>query len=223
MACYYKLLETIDSDTRERLLQEHREIQIPADHQLILQADWGEEVYIVVAGILKARSMNINGDETVISMMGAGAIVGEIALLAPKPIRTVDVVSITPARLIKLRQHAMREMMENNLSFIRSVAILQARRLAALGERLMLMNEDATTRLLATLLDLACLSGQGSDPFHPIPSISQQEIAALTGLSRGTTSTLINKLIGNGTLKRCDEGLQFVTLAPLERRYLFPK
>jgi CRP/FNR family cyclic AMP-dependent transcriptional regulator len=223
MACHYKLLDAIDPDTRETLLQSHREIQIPATHQLILQADWGEETYVLIEGILKARCLNAGGDEIVISLMGPGAIVGEVALLSPDPIRTVDVVAVTPARLLKLRQHAMREAMTNNLSFTRSIAFLQAQRLAALGDRLVLMNEDATTRLLATLLDLAQLSGDGMNPFQPIPAIPQHELALMAGLSRGTTSTLINKLISNGTLQRINSELKFASLAPLQRRFLLPK
>jgi CRP/FNR family cyclic AMP-dependent transcriptional regulator len=223
MVCNYKVLDTVDSDTKEKLLQGHREIQIPSAHQLILQADWGEEAYVLVSGILKARCLSAQGDEIVISLMGAGAIVGEVALLAPNPIRTVDVVAVTPARLLKLRQHAMREAMENNLTFTRSIAFLQAQRLTALGDRLMLMNADAMTRLLATLLDLARLNGDKDDPLQPIPLIPQHEMALMAGLSRGTTSTLINKLISNGTLQRHDNSMQFVSLVPLQRRSLLPK
>jgi CRP/FNR family cyclic AMP-dependent transcriptional regulator len=189
MTCHFKLLEAIDSDTKDNLLQGHREIQIPSAHQLILQADWGEETYVLSTGILKARSFNAQGDEVVISLMGGGAIVGEIALLSADPIRTVDVVAITPSCLLKLRRNAMRDAMENSLSFTRSVAFLQAQRLTALGDRLMLMNEDATTRLLAILLNLAQLNGNDNDPLQPIPAVPQHEIAVMAGLSRGTTST----------------------------------
>jgi hypothetical protein len=45
----------------------------------------------------------------------------------------------------------------------------------------------------------------------------------MAGLSRGTTSTLINKLISNGTLQRHDNSMQFVSLVPLQRRNLLPK
>lgn len=100
MACHYKLLDAIDPDTRETLLQSHREIQIPATHQLILQADWGEETYVLIEGILKARCLNAGGDEIVISLMGPGAIVGEVALLSPDPIRTVDVVAVTDRKSV---------------------------------------------------------------------------------------------------------------------------
>ena len=87
----------------------------------------------------------------------------------------------------------------------------------------MLMNEDAKTRLLATLSLLARLNGPEDDPYQPIPSLSQQEIAVISGLSRGTASTLINKLRGNGTLEQTDQGLRFTTLSPLQRRGLLPR
>ena len=90
------------------------------------------------------------------------------------------------------------------------------------GNRLMIMNEDATTRLLYSLHLLATLSSPDGDPCHPLPQLSQQEIASLAGLSRGSTSTLINKLRSNGTLEQTEQGLRFATLAPLERRGLLP-
>ena len=75
-------------------------------------------------------------------------------------------------------------------------------------------------RLLATLMELACLCSSEADPCHPIPAISQQDIATIAGLSRGSTSTLITKLRGNGTLEQTPEGLRFASLAPLQRRGL---
>lgn len=220
MSCYYRLLDHIDPDIKQRLLEGHLELQIPAGHQLILQADWGQETYVLSTGILKARSNSFMGDETVIALMGSGAIIGEVTLLLEEPLRTMDVVAVTPASLLKLRPHSMRQLMLENISFLRAVALLQAQRLIAVGNRLILMNQDATTRLLAILLDLAYLSGNGSDPYHPIPPISQQEIAIIAGLSRGTTSTCINKLLSNGTIKRCGAGLTFANLDPLVKRGL---
>jgi CRP-like cAMP-binding protein len=222
MACKFKLLEELDPETREQLLAEHREIQIPANHQLLFQSDWGEDVYVVVKGILKARCLNLQGEESVIALMGAGAMIGDLSLISSKPIRSVDVLSITACILHKLRARALQEAMANSRRFNQVLARLQAQRLTALGNRLMLMHEDATTRLLATLLDLACLNGPGDDPLQPIPAIAQQEIALIAGLSRGTTSTLINKLRSNGTLEQSEAGLRFSTLTPLRRRNLLP-
>jgi CRP-like cAMP-binding protein len=220
MASRYRLLDHLDDDLKQRLLDGHRDVQVPANHQLIFQADWGDEIYILSSGILKARCLNDQGEEVVISLMGAGAIIGEMALLAPKPIRSVDVVALTPASLLKLRQQVFKRAVEESPALSRAITLLQAQRLTALGNRLMLMNENATTRLLATLLELARLNGDQDEPTNPIPSLSQQEIAVIAGLSRGTASTLINKLRMNGTLTQGANGLQFTKLEPLQRRNL---
>lgn len=218
----YRILEMLEGEQRDRLLEGHRVLTMPANHQLMFESDWGEDVYLVSSGICKARNLNQQGDETVISLMGSGALIGDLALLSPKSIRSVDVVTLTPTVLYKLRHRALLEAMESCSALTRAIACLQAQRLCSLGERLMLMNEDATTRLLATLLTLARLNGPDDDPTQPIPNISQQEIAVISGLSRGTASTLINRLRGNGTLEQTDQGWRFCKLTPLQRRGLLP-
>jgi CRP-like cAMP-binding protein len=220
MASHFRLLDALDAPLRECLLAGHREIQIPANHQLIFQSDWGDETYILSNGILKTRCLSPQGDEVVISLMGSGAVIGEVTLLSPKSVRTVDVVSLTAATLLKLRQHAIKQALEESPQLLRAIARLQAQRLTALGDRMMLMNEDATTRLLATLLDLACLNGDHNSPTNPIPPLSQQEIAAISGLSRGTTSTLMTKLRGNGTLTDGQGGLLLAKMDALKKRNL---
>ena len=161
-----------------------------------------------------------SSDLVVLALMGLGALIGDLALLSPKPIRTVDVVALTAMTLLKLRHGALEEILKTSPAFTQALSYLQVQRLTALGNRLMVMNEDATTRLLATLMELACLCSTEDDPCHPIPAISQQDIATIAGLSRGSTSTLITKLRGNGTLEQTPEGLRFASLAPLQRRGL---
>jgi CRP/FNR family cyclic AMP-dependent transcriptional regulator len=222
MSSGYRILDAITPDLRENLLLDHRVISVPANHQLMFASDWGDEVYLVHSGITKARSLSQQGEETVISLMGPGSLIGDLAVFTALSLRTVDVVSLTPTTFWKLRHHALQETMDSSSAFVRVLACLQAHRLCSLGERLMLMNEDAITRLLATLCVLARLNGPDDDPFQPIPAIPQQEIAVISGLSRGTASTLINRLRGNGTLEQTERGLRFTSLAPLQRRGLVP-
>ena len=223
MSVPFRILDQIDPETEEQLLAGHRRIEFPAGHQLIFQADWGSEVYVVEAGLAKARCLSLQGDEVVLSLMGSGALIGDLALLSPKPVRTVDVVALTAMSVMKLRQGALEEALKNSASFSNAVTYLQVQRLCNLGNRVMIMNEDATTRLLYTLQLLATLNSPDGDPCHPMPSLSQQEIANIAGLSRGSTSTLINKLRSNGTLEQTEQGLRFAKLAPLQRRGLLPE
>lgn len=223
MAVPFRILEQIDPETREQLLAEHRQIEFPAGHQLIFQADWGGEVYLVESGLAKARCLSLNGDEVVLSLIGSGALIGDLALLSPKPVRTVDVVALTAMTVMKLRQGALEEALKSSASFSKALTYLQVQRLCNLGNRLMLMNEDATTRLLYTLQLLASINSPDGDPCHPMPPLSQQEIGSIAGLSRGSTSTLINKLRSNGTLEQTEQGWRFATLTPLQRRGLLPE
>jgi CRP/FNR family cyclic AMP-dependent transcriptional regulator len=223
MTVPFRILEQIAPETREQLLASHRRIELPAGHQLIFQADWGSEVYVVESGLAKARCLSLQGDEVVLTLMGSGALIGDLALLSPKPVRTVDVVALTAMSVMKLRQGALEETLQNSPRFSQAITYLQVQRLCNLGNRLMIMNEDATTRLLYALQQLAIVNSPDGDPCHPMPSLAQQEIASIAGLSRGSTSTLINKLRSNGTLEQTEQGLRFATLAPLQRRGLLPE
>ena len=136
---------------------------------------------------------------------------------------TVDVVALTPMEVLKLRQGALKEALKNSEGFSDALSYLQVLRLCNLGNRMMIMNEDATTRLLHALHLLATINSPDGDPRHPLPMLSQQEVASIAGLSRGSTSTLINKLRGNGTLEQTEQGWRFATLAPLLRRGLLPE
>lgn len=218
----YRILDQIDPETREQLLAGHRRIEIPANHQLIFQADWGGEVYVVESGLAKARCLSPQGDEVVLSLMGSGALLGDLAQLSPKPLRTVDVVALTAMGLLKLRHDAVKEVLKSSPSFSSALTNLQVQRLCNLGNRLTIMYEDATTRLLYSLHLLATLNSPNGNPCDPLPMLSQQEIACIAGLSRGSTSTLINKLRTNGTLEQTEQGWRFATLAPLQRRGLLP-
>ena len=109
-----KILEAADQDLQESLLRNHRQLAIPANHQLIFQSDWGSEAYVIVEGIAKARSLTLAGEEVVISLMGSGALIGDLALLSPEPIRSVDVVALTAVTLLKFRDGALKEALESS-------------------------------------------------------------------------------------------------------------
>jgi CRP/FNR family cyclic AMP-dependent transcriptional regulator len=222
MASGFRIFDALSPELSDQLLQGHRVVSVPANHQLMFASDWGQDVYLIHSGIAKSRSLSQQGEETVISLMGPGSLVGDLAVFTTLSTRTVDVVALTPTTFLRLRHRALQDAIDGNPDFLRLIACLQAHRLCSLGERLTLMNEDASTRLLATLSALARLNGPEDDPLQLIPALPQQEIAVISGLSRGTASTLINKLRGNGTLEQTDHGLRFTTLAPLERRGLLP-
>jgi CRP-like cAMP-binding protein len=216
----FPLFEGLEISRLESLLREHRILQLPAQHQLVFEGDWSDGLFLIRTGVVKVRRLSLPGEEVVIALMGAGEMFGELALLLGNGRRTADVVALTPLEVVKLRWTPVQEELDRSPGFSLALARLQASRLLALGRRFSLRGEDATTRVLATLLELAHCSGYQKDPHAPIPDLKQTEIATIAGLARGTTSRILTQLRSRGTIVDTPEGWRFANLEPLRRRGL---
>lgn len=216
----FPLFEGLEIKRLQSLLQEHRTLQVPAQHQLVFEGDWNDGLFLIRSGVVKVRRLTLQGEEVVIALLGAGEMFGELAMLLGNSRRTADVVALTPLELVKLRWTTVQQELDHSTGFALEMARLQARRLLSLGRRFSLRGEDATTRVLATLLELAFCSGYGNDPLAPIPDLKQTEIAAIAGLARGTTSRILTQLRAKGTIVEAAGGLRLANLEPLRRRGL---
>jgi len=216
----FPLFEGLEIKRLQSLLQEHRTLQVPTQHQLVFEGDWNDGLFLIRSGVVKVRHLTLQGEEVVIALLGAGEMFGELAMLLGNSRRTADVVALTPLEVVKLRWTTVQQELDHSTGFALEMARLQARRLLSLGRRFSLRGQDATTRVLATLLELAFCSGYGNDPLAPIPDLKQTEIAAIAGLARGTTSRILTQLRAKETIVEAAEGLRLANLEPLRRRGL---
>jgi CRP-like cAMP-binding protein len=92
--------------------------------------------------------------------------------------------------------------------------------LRALSRRFLLRGGDASTRLLAALLDLALSCSRGQDPLALIPPLPQRELAAMAGLSRQTISRTFTQLRERGMVIGDPQGMRIVDLQCLRKRGL---
>ncbi|MFO8237576.1 MAG: Crp/Fnr family transcriptional regulator [Prochlorococcaceae cyanobacterium] len=202
------------------MLVDQRVLSMPAGQQIVFEADWSEGLFLIRSGIVKVRTITIHGGEVVVALLGAGEMFGELAMLLGDGRRSADVVALTAIDVVKLRWTAIQEELNRTPSFALAMARLQAARLLALGKRFTLRGEDATTRVLATLLELARCNSAGGDPQGLIPALSQTEIATISGLARGTTSEILTRLRTRGTLEESADGLRITDLEALRKRGL---
>jgi CRP/FNR family transcriptional regulator, cyclic AMP receptor protein len=216
----FPLFASFTEGQAEELLRDHRILALSADQRLLFAGDWSDGVFLVCEGIAKVSRISNIGEEVVLALVGPGDLLGELALLMEEGRRTADVVSLTPMKLVKLRTRWFEQALDHVPGFSRTMARMQARRLTSLDQRFSLRGDDAKTRVLATLLELARLGSSCGDPTHPIPDLAQREIAAIAGLARGTTSRILTELRNRGTLEQTPEGLRFASLEPLRRRNL---
>jgi CRP/FNR family cyclic AMP-dependent transcriptional regulator len=216
----FPLFAGLEIKQLESLLCEHRTLLVPAQHQLVFEGDWNDGLFLIRSGVVKVRRFTLPGEEVVIALMGAGEMFGELAMLLGNSRRSADVVALTPLEVVKLRWKTVQDELDRSTDFALEMARLQGRRLLSLGRRFSLRGEDASTRVLATLLELAICSGYESDPLAPIPDLKQTEIATIAGLARGTTSRILTQLRSRGTIVETAEGLRLANLEPLRRRGL---
>ncbi len=205
-----------------QLLDRHRETSHQPDQVIVMEQDWGESLFLIRTGLAKVRTYSVDGDEVVMSLLGAGDIFGEMAAL-DSAARSADVVALTPLRLVKLRAAPFSALLTSQPGFALALARLEASRLRDLNQRFVLQSADATTRLLDALAYLARKSSAANDPQAPIPALAQREIALLAGLARETASRTLSKLRTRGTVVAAEDGaFTIADLQPLVRRGLLP-
>jgi len=215
------LFADLDADQHRRLLENHRLLTLEADQRLVLEQDESQGLFLLRSGLAKVRGFDLDGQETVLALLGAGEICGEMAILNPEGLRTADVVSLTPMRVAVLRAGPFAALLRSDTRLALALARLQARRLQNLNHRLRLRGGDATIRLLATLVELARRSAPGACETDPIPPLPQREIASLSGLARETASRTLSSLRRRGLVADTPEGgLQLLNREDLRRRGL---
>jgi CRP-like cAMP-binding protein len=215
-----QMFESLEHDQLMQLLDRHRESSHQPDQVIVMEQDWGESVFLLRSGLAKVRTYTTDGDEVVMSLLGAGDVFGEMAALDGAA-RSADVVALTPLCLVKLRAAPFAELLTKQAGFALALARLEAGRLRDLNRRFALQSGDATSRLLDALAYLARKnSGSDRDPQVLIPPIAQRELALLAGLARETASRTLSKLRQKNVVVEEEGGLRLVDLQPLQKRGL---
>ena len=213
------LFESLEDDLLDKLLDRQREVVHEADQVIVMEQDWGESLFLLCDGLAKVRTFTTDGDEVVMSLLGAGDVFGEMAVFDGDS-RSADVVALTNLRLVKLRIPPFAALLNQQAGFALALAQLEATRLRDLNRRFALQTADATTRLLGALSYLARKSSADDDLQAQIPPLAQLEIALIAGLARETASRTLSKLRQRGTVIEEEGRLSLADLKPLEKRGL---
>lgn len=215
------LFAELEAEQQQRLLENHRLQQLPAEQTLVMEQEESQGLFLLRSGLIKVRCFDLDGEETVLGLLGPGDVCGEMAVLNPKGLRSADLVTLTPCSLAILRAGPFQATLRRDARLALALAQLQARRLQAVNRRLRLRGGDATTRLLATLVDLALHTAPSADATAPIPPLPQRELAGLAGLARETASRTLSTLRRRALVADTPEGgLRLLDPADLQRRGL---
>jgi CRP/FNR family transcriptional regulator, cyclic AMP receptor protein len=154
---------------------------------MILTADQpGEIAYIVLEGTLKVSTIEANGRELTLALLGPGEIVGELAL-ADRAVRSADVTALEPSVLVWIDRGTFERLRREIPGITENLLRLLARRLRLANAQLQAMATlDVHGRVARQLLSLADVLGEeGADGGMRIPlRVTQSDLAALVGATR---------------------------------------
>jgi CRP/FNR family cyclic AMP-dependent transcriptional regulator len=123
-----ELLKTVPlfADLDERSLDAvgvlAREIEVAADHILMLEGEPGDEFYVIVEGTIRVERAG-----GAARSMTAGGFLGEIALLEGGP-RTATATCVTDCRLLVIHRHEFERLMSALPHIERRIRTASARR-----------------------------------------------------------------------------------------------
>lgn len=152
-------------------------------------------IYLIAEGRIKIGHYAEDGKEVVTSILTKGEIFGELAL-AGEDIRKNFAQTLEPSKICKLSIEEMKALMYQDKELSFKILKLVGLRLIKLERKLeLLVFKDARTRIIEFLRDAASWKGQkvGSETLIPT-HLTHKDIAALTGTSRQTVTTVLNEL-----------------------------
>ena len=197
-----ELLHLADASTTEELRR---------GDVLFHEDDEPDRLYVVINGRIAIAKRSINGRESVVALMEAGDLFGEMGLFLPG--RSAEARALEQSQVLSIGFDPVREVYEKRPELLWGVVALLARRLetmdVALADSVFL---DVTGRTAKRLVEMAA----GADEFT-LP-VTQEELAAMVGASRERVNKAIASFVRLGWIEQSERRYRITDREQLERR-----
>jgi CRP/FNR family transcriptional regulator, cyclic AMP receptor protein len=179
----------------KKMGEKHEFMRIPKDQFIYVQDDLCTHVYLIVDGRVRLGHYLDDGKEVVSAILTSGEIFGELAL-AGEDKRRDYAQAVSNTVLCPLTITELQQLMFENKELSFKILKLVGLRLIKLERKLeLLVFKDARTRIVEFLKDAASWKGKKVGFETMIPTrLTHKDIAALTGTSRQTVTTILNEL-----------------------------
>lgn len=169
---------------------------------LFSQGQPAETLYFVESGLIKLTRTNNVGGRIILSIRGAGDLLGEEALGEDGSAFNSEAEVISTASLQRLPQTSLRRLVTANseLVFPLMAYLIHSRNETAEKVELLCLH-DVEYRVLYYLARLCTVVPKGADSTGFQIPITQLELADLIGATRETTSTVLNQLERRGLVQ----------------------
>jgi CRP/FNR family cyclic AMP-dependent transcriptional regulator len=184
------------------------------------QGDEGARLVVVASGLLKVVISSEHGDEVVLTTLGPGETLGELALLDGSP-RSAAAVAVEPTTVVTLSRETVLELLSQHPSvldaLLRSLGGLVRRLTEQAGDLVFL---DLSGRVAKLLLHLADAHGNGSGSGSAVVNLglSQSDLAGMVGATRPAVNRVLQSMASRGLIAVDGQVIKLLDVAALRRR-----
>jgi CRP/FNR family cyclic AMP-dependent transcriptional regulator len=176
--------------------EKHEFRRYSKDQFIYIPNDEASHIYMVVEGRVKIGHYFDDGKEVVSAILTTGEIFGELALAGEERRKDFAQAMENNTTLCPLGIEELKALMKEDKELSFRILKLVGLRLMRLERKLeLLVFKDARTRVIEFLKDAASWKGKKVGFETMIPTrLTHKDIAALTGTSRQTVTTILNEL-----------------------------
>ena len=209
------LFAALDDDAANALRSSMVDQRLAKGDVLFSEGEPGEKLYLIESGKIKLSHTASDGRESIIAVLGAGEMLGELSLFDPGP-RTATAIAVTNTKVVSLSHEALLPWLVGRPDLAVSLLAALARRLRRTNEALAdLVFSDVPGRVAKALLELGSKFGEEApDGLLVHHELTQEELAQLVGASRETVNKSLAEFVSRGWIRL--EG-RAVTLLDVER------
>ena len=196
------LLGSLAPATRQRLLRLGTLQQIAAGETIIIEgATHPIEVFLLLQGSVKVTSSTEDGHTILLSIRGAGEVVGELAALDGSP-RLATVSTVRPCVVRRIGPREFRRFLDENPDADRAVTRTVTGKLRNATWHRVENGSPVPTRVARSLLMLARVHGRPSPEGTVIPDVTHPDMAGLVNASERTVQKALAELRHSGVISQ---------------------
>lgn len=196
------LFSALDPEAAAALRASTTVVRLAKGDTLFHEGEPGDSLYVVEEGKLKLKTTSSDGRDTLLAVIGAGEMIGELSLFDPGP-RTATATALTETTLRGLGHDALRPWLAGRPEVAEPLLRALAQRLRRTNEAMSdLVFSDVPGRVAKALIDLGERFGvpgpQGVIVTH---DMTQEELAQLVGASRETVNKALADFAHRGWIR----------------------
>jgi len=188
-----ELFQHLNEEQLNILAEHSREVQFRKNAILMTEGDAGESMYVIQSGLVKVFVSDEEGKELVLYEQGAGAVIGDIALLDDEP-RSASVSTLDKTSALMIGKasfiQCLKDSPEMSLGIIRSLT--QRLRHATEGSRSLAL-DNVYRRLADKLQELGIDKTETTSRLEK--KYSHQDLGNMIGASREMVGKVMAELV----------------------------